>query len=251
MVNWDRAHVALPLAAVCSGLGVDGHEAAHRNAVAHAGVGVSARFATQQIGGRGDVRLACDAALLNEPGIRSLVEDGIGPGATTAQCLAALYERFGVDFVNRLEGDFSIVLWDDRQQQLFAAIDGFGAKRLVYYEDHSRIVIASRIDAVLAAGGIDASLDPRTIPNILNFSTNLAPATAYRHIHRLAPGTLLLARQGRSRTQCYWSMSFEPSAIRGEERLCQRLESMVQESVAAHLPTPGPAIGPASLLRRR
>ena len=241
MVSWDRANVAAPLASVCSGLSVEGYEATRRDLATNAGVGVCARFATQQIHTSGHIHLACDATLLNEAALRSSLRGapGIGPEATTAQCLSALYERFGTDFVNRLEGDFSVVLWDDRERQLLAAVDGFGVKRLVYYQDQSRLVVATRIDAVLRAGAIDATLDPRTIPNILNFSVNLAPATAYRHIQRLTAGTILLARDGRSQTRSYWNMRFEPGAIRDEKQLAQKLEAIVDESVAAQLGAAG------------
>ena len=110
VVSWDRAPVAASLASVCSGLSVEGSEASRRDSVAHAGVGVCARFPSQQMYSRGHIHLACDASLLNEEEVRRLPE--AAPGATTAECLAALYERYGADFVNRLEGEFSIVLWD-------------------------------------------------------------------------------------------------------------------------------------------
>ena len=76
------------------------------------------------------------------------IRPATGEDTGTAALLAALYDRFGSGFVEKLRGGFSFVLWDRRERKLLAAVDGVGVKRLVYYHDAQVLLIASRIDAL-------------------------------------------------------------------------------------------------------
>src|SRR5207244_1327027 len=63
--------------------------------------------------------------------------------------IAAGYRRWGRDCFRRLQGDFSIVIWDAFERTLLLARDPFGVCRLYYHLDRHRIVWASTPDALL------------------------------------------------------------------------------------------------------
>ena len=61
-----------------------------------------------------------------------------------------LYEQHGLNFVDYLNGEFSLLLWDECQQRLIAVRDRFGVKPLAYTVDHERSVLfASETKALL------------------------------------------------------------------------------------------------------
>ena len=63
-----------------------------------------------------------------------------------------LYEETNVHCLHRLRGEFAFVIWDEKQQTLFAARDRFGIKPL-FYAWHNRVLyIASEVKALFAAG---------------------------------------------------------------------------------------------------
>ena len=224
------------LATVSCGLSLTEVECPAQEIAQGAGVGVSARFATQQIYRDSQVLLACDADLLNEDELSETI-GRVAPGsknAKTAALLAALYERFGCEFVEKLRGGFSVVLWDLRERRLLAAIDGFGIKRLAYYQNEKVVLVASRIDALMKSGDVEPEINPKAIVNILNFSANLGPETIFTSVHRLIPGALLLASQQNTRMQKYWDMRYGLEGDSHEGRLSRQLESLVERSVAAH-----------------
>jgi asparagine synthase (glutamine-hydrolysing) len=202
---------------------------------AAAGVGVSACFESQQIYRNRRVSIASDADLCNENELREQAgeREPCPERARTASMLASLYERFGCDFVEKLRGGFAVVLWDRMEHRLMAAIDGFGIKRLVSYEDGNGLLVASRIDA-LACAGIDMEINPRAIANVLNFTANLAPETILSKVRRLPPGAMLLVEGGHVRQRQYWDMRYRAEGTANEERLSSQLESVVEQSVAAH-----------------
>jgi asparagine synthase (glutamine-hydrolysing) len=219
------------LAAVSAGLSQAAGERPGQETSQGAGVAVQARFPeSQQVFRDSRLMLACDAELLNEPELRSAL--GEAPHGTAA-LLAALYLRHGDEFVSKLRGGFSLVLWDFNERRFLAAIDGFGIKRLAWYDDGKLLVIASRVDAVRAGTG-DLEINPRAIANVLNFSVNLAPETIFSRVQRLAPGTLLRASGRDTLTVPYWDMRYGIEDGASEAALSRELETVVAKSVAAH-----------------
>ncbi len=200
------------------------------------GIGVSSRFASQQIYRDERILLACDCDLDNEDALRGLIGASapVPESMRTASLVAALYERFGEAFVEKLSGAFSVILWDATQRVLLAAIDHFGVQRLVYHEDEKSLLIASRVDALARQENYDFKVNPRAIANTLNFTTGLAPETAFIGIKRLSPGTLLIGSEGKIRFKQYWDMRYEPDAHADEDRLALELEAVVEQAVAAN-----------------
>lgn len=223
------------LALMSGGLSLPGPEQFEQKTAQNAGVGVSSRFATQQVYEGPSVLIACDAKLYNEDELARLVETKEAPAnARTAALLAGLYERFGCDFLEKLRGSFSLVLWNQRERTMLAAIDGFGVNRLVYYQDANVLLVTTRIDALVQSGEVDVNVNPRAIANVLNYSANLGPETTLTNIYRLPPGTFLLASPGRTRVQKYWDLRYGVGDDFNEARLSQKLESVVEQSVATY-----------------
>lgn len=230
-VSDNPARIAGTLDSMCEGLSLGGETTALKETEGAGGVGMASRFTSQQIYRGNKAVLACDADLYNEDELRQTVE--VGGAASTSQLLAALYEKDGADFVARLRGSFSVVVWDKLQERLFAAVDHFAHKRLVYWQNRNGLLIASRIDALLRAG-IPREVNPRSIANVLNFSANLSPDTIFTGVKRLQPGYILVgARQG-LQLRKYWDMRYGVGKDANEDRLSSELESLVERSVAAH-----------------
>ena len=235
---WRKEHgepVAETLASITRGLALDSSERVRQEAADGAGVGVSSRFGTQQIYISGRVLVACDADLINQDELRGLVS-GREPSAgdKTAALMAALYEQFGTDFVEKLQGGFSLVLWDKVERRLVAAIDGFGIKRLAYYQDHKGLLIATRTDALARSGHIDVDVNPRAIANVLNFTANLGPETVFTKVRRMGTGEMLIASNGNIRSSRYWDMRYGMPGNTREAHLSRELEAVVEQSVKAH-----------------
>lgn len=199
-----------------------------------AGVGVASCFDGQQIHEDSTTLLVCDADLFNEPELRGLVN--IAPEASTATLLAALYNRLGTAFLNRLRGDFSLILWDRVKRSLFAATDCFGIHPLVYYEDSRVLLVASRIEAVLASGDVPRDINVRAVATYLNYTVNLAPETIFTKVMRLLPGYYLSTSIGGiTATHQYWDMRYEPNRHATEEELASSLEAVVEDAVRSHV----------------
>jgi len=232
---WRRDHperIPEMLETVSGGLFLHAAERVERLTAPEIGLAVSARFTTQQAYQDPQLMIACDADLNNEEELRASIGDRKGIG--TAALLAALYDRFGSGFVEKLRGSFSFVLWSRRARTMLAAVDGVGVKRLGFYDDGKVLLIASRAAAITRYHGTDREMSPRAIANVLNFSANLAPETIFARVHRLPPGTLLRFANGQAHLETYWDMRYDPEVRPNEAQLSRELESVVERSVAAN-----------------
>jgi asparagine synthase (glutamine-hydrolysing) len=218
--------------AVNAGLALSPQERASDETFEGVGLAVQSRFETQQIYRNSRVLLTCDAELLNEAELRAGLDSGLDLSGTAA-LLAALYARHGSGFVEKLRGGFAVILWDIVERRLFAAIDGFGIKRLAWYDDEHVMMIATRADALRAGTG-RLRINPRAIANVLNFSANLAPETIFEGVHRLLPGNTLTASTAGTRTDSYWDLSYGGASGASEAALSRELEAVMERSVTSH-----------------
>ena len=232
---WRKENPALTaemLRSMCAANKLDASERAATAAEACGGVGVSARYRYQDVHHGAQYLVACDADLYNESELRTLA--GAGSDISTAALLAGLYERFGAEFMDKLRGDCSVVIWDRLRRTLFAATDAFGIRPLVYYADSRVVLVASRIDALLASGAVPRDINPCAIANYLNYTVNLAPGTIFSKVTRILPGSFLLASDAGIQTKKYWDMRYRGDGRANEEKLCRAFEAVLEKSIRAH-----------------
>src|SRR5947207_6691714 len=105
----DRARAPYTLKLVSAGCSLEKVEKIATAAVEEgAGVGVAARFEGQQLYQDARVLLASDADLFNEDELRAVA--GTPLESSGASLLAALYKKLGTRFVEKLRGDFSVIV---------------------------------------------------------------------------------------------------------------------------------------------
>ena len=127
------------------------------------------------------------------------------------EVIVHLYDRYGDDFVQHLNGQFAIALWDRERQRLVLARDRAGIRPLFYARDSGRIVV--RFGGEGAACGAAASaraLDPRALAQTLTYWSPVAPGTAVRGRLQLAARLPAgdRARWPAKRSTRYWDWTF-------------------------------------------
>src|SRR5688572_10534790 len=68
------------------------------------------------------------------------------------EVIAAAYDHWNDECVEHFDGMFAFAIWDEQEQELFAARDRFGEKPFFYYYDREKFVFASEMKALWAAG---------------------------------------------------------------------------------------------------
>jgi asparagine synthase (glutamine-hydrolysing) len=117
-----------------------------------------------------------------------------------------LYRTHGVDALHELRGEFALVLWDGRARRLLAARDRFGIKPLLHARHGDRLLIASEVKA-LAAAGLRLRWDEDALLDHLHVA--LAPdRTVFAGVHQVPPGSYLLADDQGMVVRRWWDLDY-------------------------------------------
>ena len=148
-----------------------------------------------------------------------------------------LYETYGTQCVHHLRGEFAFVIWDSRNQTLFAARDRFGIKPLHYARVGSTLYVASEAKALFAAG-VPVAWDEEAVFQV-NTSRLLIPGrTLFRDVFQVPPGHMLLATPHSSQLIKYWDFDYPVaghSRIVSPEEALQAFRDKFMESVRIRL----------------
>ena len=143
------------------------------------------------------------------------------------------YHAWGERFVERLIGMFAIVLWERDTGRIVFARDRLGIKPLYYSEgSDGTLRFASTLPALVAAGGVDTSIDPVALNCYMTFHAVVpAPFTIIKGVRKLPPATVMTVEaDGTRRQHTYWDPSFEPSGQEGA-RSDQEWQSLVLDGL--------------------
>jgi asparagine synthase (glutamine-hydrolysing) len=130
------------------------------------------------------------------------------------EVLLKAYHCWGPRFVERLQGMFAFALWERDSGRLLLGRDRLGIKPLYLAPVAGGLRFASSLPALLAAGGVDTTIDSHALHHYLSLHAIVPPPrTLLRGVQKLPPGTLLhVAPDGTQREERYWSLSFDRSA---------------------------------------
>ncbi len=117
-----------------------------------------------------------------------------------------LYEEMGAECLEHLRGEFAFVIWDERNQTLFAARDRFGIKPLFYAHVEGVLYLASEVKALFAAG-VRPGWDRESMFQNLFLSVN-QDRSLFRNVRQVPPGHVLVARTGSVRLKSYWDVNY-------------------------------------------
>lgn len=147
------------------------------------------------------------------------------------------YEEWGKDCVNKLRGMFAFCITDLRKKELFLARDHFGIKPLFYMNWSGCFAIASELQSLKTIDVFPHALSLSAIDQYLWLQYIPAPNTIYKRVHKLPPAHRMTVQFNgeTSGPELYWDSMFEPDTSRTEAQWLEELESVLQESVQAHL----------------
>ncbi|MFH0878729.1 MAG: asparagine synthase (glutamine-hydrolyzing), partial [Lentisphaerota bacterium] len=156
---------------------------------------------------------------------------------TDTEVILHLYEEYGHNCLNYLNGQFAIAIWDMRKQSLFLARDRFGVRPLFYTVHDGRLIFGSEIKAILAHPGMRAEIDPIALNQIFTFWSALSPRSVFRDIIEIPPGHYLQAQDGAFTLHPYWSLDLMPesSSERPPQDYLDELESLLIDATRIRL----------------
>jgi asparagine synthase (glutamine-hydrolysing) len=151
-----------------------------------------------------------------------------------SEVILKAWHAWGERSVDRLQGMFAFAIWDQDKKQLFMARDRMGIKPFYYSLTDARFRFASNIQALLAAGDVDTSLDAVALHHQFTLHAVVpAPRTILQGVRKLAPGhTLLIEADGRRTERRYWQLdATRPDRRRSDGEWLEAIHAALREAV--------------------
>lgn len=144
------------------------------------------------------------------------------------------YQEWGSGVLEKTNGMFAFLIWDDQKKLAFCARDRLGIKPLYYYSTSDIFVFASDLKTLLASNLFEVQPDFEGLYHALSYGVAPRPLTSFRGIRALEPGHWrVIDPAGRGNMARYWKLPHgvqdlgmsETEAIEGlEERLMQSVK---------------------------
>ncbi len=151
---------------------------------------------------------------------------------TDTETIIHLFEEYGKECVNYLQGAFSFAI--AHKDGLFLARDRLGIKPLYYSIIDKNLIFASEIKAIFEFEKIMPELNMNSLNEFLTFRYITGSKTMFENIFSLPPGHTLNFREGNSTLRKYWDLK-ETGCSYSEKECANRLRNLFDDAVKCRL----------------
>ena len=186
----------------------------------------------------GTVWVVFNGEIYNFQELRELLEASghIFRTRSDTEVLVHGYKEWGEDLFNHLNGMFGVAIWDSRTRKLILARDPMGIKLVYYRLENGTVTFGSEIRPIRAAFPGKPELDPVALNLFLRYRYTPSPKTLFQGIQKLAPGTMIVIEDGKSRLSRWYKnkpVTFSPPPAENEAG--EALLEIYKRSVKRHL----------------
>lgn len=155
---------------------------------------------------------------------------------TDVEIVPHLYQMYGEDFVDHINGMFAIALWDTKKKKLILARDRFGEKPLYYGVFDGKLLYASEPKALLEHPSISAELDLEALREYLSFDYVPAPRSIYKGISKLPAAHMLTVENAEVKIRRYWNLTWNKNGRKASvESAATELRELLSDAVRMRL----------------
>lgn len=185
--------------------------------------------------------LICNGEIYNYKELRKELEEKGYPFKTNCdvECIVYLYEEYGTEFIQRLNGQFAFAIVDKKRGRLLLARDQFGICPLFYTILDDVVIFGSEIKAIVKHPAVKREVDLTGLDQVFTFPGLVSPSTMFKNITSLKAGHFLLVSDGKVSTSEYWDLNYPEDnghdENKSEEYYAERLEEQLLKSVRYRL----------------
>jgi len=155
---------------------------------------------------------------------------------TDTEVLIHLYEEYGFDFVEKLQGMFAFCIYDSVKKIFFIARDRAGIKPLYYTEYGDKFVFCSEIKGIIENKDVRRKVNREALQSFLIFRANILEETMFSGIKKLLPGHWIVydLEKNKIRIKKYWDVSFQKE-FKSFKDYSKILRNLLEDSVKSRL----------------
>lgn len=154
------------------------------------------------------------------------------------EVIVHLYEEYGSEFLNKLNGQYAIAIWDKNKQELLLARDRIGICPLFYTTVNDSFVFASEIKSFLEFPDFNPKISAKALSEYFTFWTSLSSNTAFEDVFELPPGHYMTVNSNSKTIKSYWELPItKPNEyeFQSAEKAAEEFEAIFADAVKLRL----------------
>ena len=156
-----------------------------------------------------------------------------GRTSSDTETILLLYQKYGTDFLNYMDGMFVFAIYDKQEKTIFIARDRAGKKPLYYYADGEKIVFASELNCL--KGTLPLEINQENFYHYLRLGSFYKQLTPYKNVHELNAGSFLLIDCNTLdiKEKCWWNINdfYKEQNNDSFEESLHKVDGFLHESV--------------------
>ena len=161
------------------------------------------------------IAIVFNGEIYNHNSLRSELERGGYEFKThcDTEVIIQLYNKYGKNCVNKLNGMFSFCIYDLSNRKLLLARDRMGQKPLFYYHNGKQLIFCSELRGLKQNPNIPREYNYQSIHDYLSLQYIPSPHTVYQKVFKLPPANLMEfdIATGHINQETYWDVDFSPA----------------------------------------
>lgn len=168
------------------------------------------------------------------------LELGIKPKTSSdTEVILEAFEKWGPDFVNKLNGMFAMAIYKISENKLFLFRDRIGIKPLFYFYDGKQFAFASELKALTPLKYIAEHLEisQDAVGTFLHLGYIPAPQTIYKNTYKFPQGAYAIYDGEKLEVKQYWNINEKITAKKQSnfQEAKVQLSDLLQQSVKYRL----------------
>ena len=146
-----------------------------------------------------------------------------------------LYEEFGLDCVNYLQGMFAFAVYDIPKRKIFLARDRLGEKPLYYWFENGKLVFASEIKSILEHEAVPREPYLPAIDSYLTYRYSPGPETMFSGIYKFPAAHWATWDAGKFILKNYWNPEIHEGPFNSDSYYQNQFSEIFENSVRIQL----------------
>ncbi|MDN5047314.1 asparagine synthase (glutamine-hydrolyzing) [Aliarcobacter butzleri] len=154
-----------------------------------------------------------------------------------SEVLIRLYQKYGFDFLNKLNGMFSFCIYDMKKDLYFCARDRYGKKPFFYYFKDNKFIFSSSIKSILNLLDYKPNLNKVALSKYMQYFVSFGEDTFYQDIFKLESASYMIYEPNKPcelQKKKYYKINTY-KAIKDEKQALNDIEELLFKSVEYRL----------------
>lgn len=154
-----------------------------------------------------------------------------------SEVLIRLYQKYGFDFLNKLNGMFSFCIYDMKKDLYFCARDRYGKKPFFYYFKDNKFIFSSSVKSILNLLDYKPNLNKVALSKYMQYFVSFGEDSFYQDIFKLEASTYIIYEPNKScelQKKKYYKINTY-KAIKDEKQALNDIEELLFKSVEYRL----------------